>query len=141
MPGTPDLTLDQLITAVKRLSPTQLYVFSRRFNAWQAKSRKEPDEETGLMAAAQARLPVTVERRLRRLAGKSERGVLSAKELEEYRALAQQAEHMNTQRVEALAKLARRWGKSVDVVMREIGWREGEDDAASHSARRSSVGA
>src|ERR687895_678711 len=89
MPGTPDLTLDQLITAVKRLSPTQLYVFSRRFNAWQAKSRKAPDEETGLMAAAQARLPATVERRLRRLAGKSERGVLSAKELEEYRALAQ----------------------------------------------------
>jgi hypothetical protein len=140
MPGTQDLTIDQLITAVKRLPPTQLHVFTRRLSAWQVKSRKE-DEETGLIATAQARLPATVERRFRRLAGKSERGLLSAKELEEYRVLAQQAEQLNAQRVEALAKLARRWGKPVRVVMREIGGREGEDDAASRSPRRSSVGA
>lgn len=141
MPGTQGLTIDQLITAVKQLPPTQLHVFTRRLSAWQTKSRKESDEETGLIAAAQVRLPATAERRLRRLARKSEQGLLSAKELEEYRALAQQAEQMNAQRVEAVAKLARRWGKPVSAVMREIGWREGKDAAASRSARRSSVGA
>ena len=140
MPGTQDLTIDQLITAVKRLPPTQLHVFTHRLSAWQVKSRKE-DEETGLIATAQARLPAAVERRFRRLAKKSELGLLSAKELQEYRALAQQAEQVNTQRVKALAKLARRWGKPVRVVMRAIGGREGQDDAPSRSARRSSVGA
>jgi PIN domain nuclease of toxin-antitoxin system len=30
-------------TFVKRVLPTQLHVFSRRFNAWRAKSWKEPE--------------------------------------------------------------------------------------------------
>jgi hypothetical protein len=53
-------------------------------------------------------LPAADERRLKRLIVKSERGTLTPRELEEYRALAQQAEQTNVTRVEALAELAQR---------------------------------
>ena len=135
------MTVNRLIAAVKQLPPAKLHLFTRRFSAWQAQSRKATDEETALIATTQTRLPTTAERRLERLVEKSERGLLNLKELEEYRTLSQQAEQLNAQRVEALAKLARRWGKPVGVVMREISWKDGEDGAASHSTRRSSASA
>jgi hypothetical protein len=87
------------------------------------------DEEATLIQATQARLPAADERRLQQLIAKSERGTLSPRELEEYRALAQQAEQLNGVRVEALAELARRRGRPAHVVMREIGW-EGRGDGA-----------
>ena len=138
MSGTQDVTVDWLITAVKQLPPAKLHLFSRRFSAWQAKSQKATDEETALITVTHLRLPTTAERRLRRLAEKSERGLLKANELEEYRRLSQQAEQLDAQRVEALAKLAHRWGKPIHVVMREMGRREGENGATSPSTRRSS---
>lgn len=104
-----------------------------------AKSQKTTEEETALIAATHLRLPTLAERRLKRLAGKSERGLLKANELEEYRRLSQQAEQLNAQRVEALAKLARRWEKPIHIVMREMGRREGENGAASRSTSRSST--
>ena len=139
MSGTQEVTVDWLIAAVKRLPPTKLHLFSRRFSAWRAKSQKVTDEETALIAAAHLRLPATAERRLKRLAAKSERGLLKANELEEYRRLSRQAEQLNAQRVEALAKLARQWEKPIHVVMREMGRRDGENGAASHSTGRSST--
>jgi len=139
MSGTQDATVDWLIAAVKQLPPAKLHLFSRRFNAWRAKSQKTTEEETALIAATHLHLPAPAEQRLKRLAVKSERGLLKANELEEYRRLSQQAEQLNAQRVEALAKLARRWEKPIQVVMREIGRRDGENRAASHSTRRSST--
>jgi len=138
MSGTQDVTVDWLIAAVKQLPPAKLHLFSRRFSVWWAKSRKATDEETALIAATHLRLPTTAERRLKRLAEKSERGLLKVNELEEYRRLAQQAEQLDAQRVEALAKLAHRWEKPIHVVMREMGREDGENGAASHSTRRSS---
>jgi hypothetical protein len=124
---------------VKQLPPAKLHLFSRRLSVWRAKSEKATDEEATLITATHSRLPATAERRLKRLAEKSEQGLLKAPELEEYRELARQAEQLNAQRVAALAKLAHRWEKPIHVVRREIGRREGENGAASHSTRRSST--
>jgi len=41
-----------------------------------------------------------------------------------YRELAQQAERVNVQRVQALAELVRRRGKPMRVIMEEIGWKD-----------------
>jgi hypothetical protein len=121
------LTVDDLTAAVKRLSPAELRRFSRWLAEWQEHNGKERTEEAALIQATEARLPAADQRRLKRLSAKSERGTLPPQELQEYRALAQQAEQLNVPRVEALAELARRRGKPLRVVMKEIGWQGGED--------------
>jgi hypothetical protein len=75
------------------------------------------------------RLPAEDVKRLKRLIAKSERGVLTPKELETYRTLAQQAEQLNAKRMEALAELARRQDKPANLIMQELGWESGEDGA------------
>ncbi len=138
MPGTQDVTVDRLIAAVKQLPPAKLSLFSRRFSAWREKNQKAMDEETSLIAATHLRLSPTAARRLKRLAVKSERGLLKTHELEEYRQLSRQAEQLNAQRIEALTKLAHRWRKPLHLVMREMGRRDGEERAASPATRYSS---
>ena len=105
------LNLEHLIAAVKQLSPTELSEFKRQLAAWEGQNDEQVNEEAALIQMTKARLPVAAERRLKRLIGKSERGILTPKEWEEYRALAQQAERLNVRRVEALAELVRRRGK------------------------------
>jgi hypothetical protein len=121
------LTVEHLMTAVKQLSPAELREFAQQFSAWQEKNGAQVENETALIQATKARLPVADARRLKRLIAKSERGTLIPKELDDYRRLAQQAEQLNVQRVEALATLVRTQGKPVHVVMAEIGWESGED--------------
>ncbi len=82
-----------------------------------------------MVRAARARLPVAAERRLKRLIARSERGRLTAEELVEYQALAQEVQRIDAARAEALAELARRRGKSVRAVKAEIGC-EGDTDGA-----------
>ena len=60
------------------------------------------------------------ERQLKQLIGKSERGTLTEKKLDQYRILAERAEQVNLKRAEALAELARRRGKPARTVMQEI---------------------
>jgi hypothetical protein len=96
------LTVEHLMAAVKQFSPAELREFKRQFAQWQKKNGKQENKEVALRQATKARLPATDERRLKRLITKSERGMLTPKELEQYRALAQQAERLNVTRVEAL---------------------------------------
>jgi hypothetical protein len=122
-------TIEHLMAAVKQFSSAELREFKRQFAEWQQKNGTQEDEDAALIQATKARLPATDERRLKRLIAKSERGTLTPKEVEQYRALAQHAERLTVKRVEALTELAQRWGKPVDVVMKEIGWESGEGGA------------
>ena len=135
------LTVEDLMVVVKQLPPAELCKFKRRFAEWQEQNGARIDEEVALIQATKVRLPATDERRLKQLIAKSERGTLTPKELEEYRALVQHAERLNVRRVEAVAELAQRRGKPVRVVMREIGWKGGEGGASSRPARRTAAGA
>jgi hypothetical protein len=121
-PASAPLSVEQLLEAVKHLPRAELREFQRQFTAWQDQNARRATDEAELVQAARARLPATDERRLKRLIAKSEQGTLTPKELAEYRSLALQAQQLDTTRLEALAELARRWGKPVRVIMEEIGW-------------------
>ena len=128
------LTVKHLMAAVQQLSPAELYEFTLQFAAWQKRhsqniNSQQTDEEKTLIQIAKAHLPATDMRRLKQLMAKSERGTLTPKELDEYRALAQRAEQLNVTRVEALAELVRRQGQPMNIVMEAIGWKSGEDGA------------
>jgi hypothetical protein len=128
------LTVKHLMAAVKQLSPAELYEFTLQFAAWQKRNSqntngKQTDEEKALIQMTKAHLPASDTRRLKQLMAKSERGTLTPKELDQYRALAQRAEQLNVTRVEALAELVRRQGQPVNIVMEAIGWKSGEDGA------------
>src|SRR5207249_4317252 len=120
---------EHLMAAVQQMSHSEWREFKQRLAEWEARNGAGEETEAELIAATQVRLPLADERRLRRLASKSERRTLTPKELEEYRTLAQQAERLDVTRVEALAKLVRRRGQPARVVMQEIGWTSGERDA------------
>lgn len=123
------LTVEHLMAAIRQLSPAELREFTQQFAQWQEQNGKQVDDEAALIEATKARLPAADKRRLKRLMAKSERGTLTPKELDEYRALAQQAERLNVTRVEALAELVRRRGEPVRALMQEIGWEGGDDGA------------
>lgn len=114
-------SLDQLLEAVDRLSPTQKREFQRRLAERQGRDGESAPDEEALVRAAKARLPAAAERRLKRLVAKSERGSLTPKELADYRALAQEAQRIDAARTEALAELARRRGQPVQAVQAELG--------------------
>jgi hypothetical protein len=120
------LTVEHLMEAVQEMSSAERQEFKRRWAEWEAQNGSTEETEAQLIRAAQARLPVTAERQLRRLASKCERGTLTPKELATYQTLAQQAERLDVTRVEALAELVRRRGKPATVVMQEIGWKSAE---------------
>jgi hypothetical protein len=121
------LTVDDLRSAVERMSPAERREFTRWFANWQDQNGSQTGDEAALVQATKARLSVADERRLKRLIDKSEGGTLSPKELQVYRALAQQAQRLSVTRVEALSELVRRKGKPVREVMEEIGWEGCED--------------
>jgi hypothetical protein len=60
------------------------------------------------------------ERRLNRLIDRSERGILSEKEQQEYLVLAEKVQQLDGERVTALAELSRRRGQSPAEVLKEI---------------------
>src|SRR5262249_8611816 len=104
------LTVKHLMAAIKQLSPAELHEFLRHFIAWQKRHSQHTDDtqtdaDTALTQRTKAHLPTVEMRRLKQLMAKSERGTLTPKELNEYRALAQRAEQLNVTRVEALAEL------------------------------------
>jgi hypothetical protein len=110
--------VDNLLDAVRQLAPNELDDFAFRFADWQ----QDAADDGLLIQAASRRLSTTDDARLRTLIAKSEQGCLTDREQAEYRDLAQRAERLNVHRVRALAELARRRGKPLQVVMKEIGW-------------------
>lgn len=114
--GSSSWSVDQLLEAVARLSPTERREFQHRLAAGQAANGTPELDEEALVQIAQARLPAAAERRLRRLIARSERGQLTPQELADYQSLAQEAQRIDAARAEALAALAQRQGQSVRAV-------------------------
>lgn len=123
------LSVEHLKAAAQQLSSDELQAFTAWLVAWQQKHHRLENEDAALIEVIRMRLPAEDVKRLKRLIAKSERGVLTPKELETYRTLAQQAEQLNAKRMEALAELARRQDKPANLIMQELGWESGEDGA------------
>lgn len=116
LPRFSSLSVEQLLEAVARLSPTEQREFQRRLAARQAANGSSEPEEATLIQAARSRLPAAAERRLRKLIERSERGALTPRDLADYQSLAEQAQQIDAARAEALAKLAQRQGLSVQAM-------------------------
>ncbi len=131
-----ELSVKQLLAAVKQLPADELHEFERQFEIWRSRNNgskrktagKTDIEERLLIEQTRLSLPKSDQQRFKRLCARSERGTLTTAELAEYRALAKRAEAIDVKRAEALAKLAKRRGQSAGVVMKEIGWRAGSDE-------------
>ncbi len=128
--NSPPLTVPELMGTIKQLSPAKLRQFTRAFARWQQHSERPQDDEA-LVEACRARLAPAEERRLRKLIAKSERGILTAKELENYQALVRRAEALDATRLAALTQLAKRWDKPVRTVMQIVGWEGGKDETTN----------
>ncbi|MFT5130844.1 MAG: hypothetical protein ACI8W8_004476 [Rhodothermales bacterium] len=116
-------TVDHLLSQVTTLPPNELGEFASRLTEW----RRAHDDEDALLTQIALRLPKDQELRLADLIKHSETAELSAKELREYRDLAQQAEQLQLARVQALARLARLRGVPLDAVMCEVDWESRAD--------------
>ncbi|MGH7193965.1 MAG: hypothetical protein ACREJM_10590, partial [Candidatus Saccharimonadales bacterium] len=79
-------------------------------------------------------LPAADQQRFKRLIANSERGELRTTELKEYRVLGRRVEALDSARLAALAQLAHRWAKPVDVVLEIVGWEDGDEMATRHPA-------
>jgi hypothetical protein len=128
-PAPAPLSLEQLLEAIDRLAPAQRRDLERRL----ARRRVEDgDEESGKATSgrpAEFRLPAAVERRLKRLIARSERGLLTLEELAEYQALAQEVQRLDAGWAEALAESGRRRGKSARSAKGGISGEGGRDGA------------
>ena len=78
LPRSGSWSVEQLLEAVEQLSPAEQSEFQRRLAARQAANGSPQPDEAMLVQAAQARLPASAERRLRRLIARSERGQVDA---------------------------------------------------------------
>jgi hypothetical protein len=96
------LTVNDLTAAVQRLSPAELRQFTRWLAEWQGQNGRHRNDDEALIEMTKARLAAADERRLRWLSAKSQRGTLSPKEQQLYRALSQQAEQLDGARMAAL---------------------------------------
>ncbi len=127
--GSGPWNVEQLLEAVERLSPADQREFQRRLASKQAANGSTESEEAKLIQAAQARLPAGAERRLRNLINRSERGQLTAQELADYQAIAEEAQRIDAARADALAKLSRLQGRSIRAVKAALD-RKGRTDEA-----------
>jgi hypothetical protein len=124
-----ELSVEQLLEAVRQLSPAELLKFSRQFARLQKQNGSHSEDEASLIRATKEKLSTADLRRLKLLNARTERGTITAEELKEYQALTRKAEQMSVRRVEALAELVRRRGRPARVVMKEIGWESPNDRA------------
>ena len=113
---TQEPTLEQLVQAVRGLSPEERREFLRRVGEGQEQDGEGGPDEAALRQAAKAKLPTLAARRLKRLVAKSERGQLSPQELADYQELARQAQQIDAVRAQAMAKLVRFQRKSDEPV-------------------------
>ena len=131
-----NLTVEQLLLAVKQLSPAGLREFTQQFLVWQSLprtigeqngmqvsqseiSRGGAEEEAALLAciSENSRLSAMEQRRYERLRRKCEDKTLTERELAEYQSLLQQLEARNVKRIEMLIALAQRRGTTLQGIM------------------------
>jgi len=136
-----NLTLEQLLSAVKQLSPIELHEFTRQFVEWQEQSgvsvkhrdiledKSEAEEEAALLAriSENSHLPQVLQQRFNCLRRKRQAETLTKSEESDLQALWQRVEQMNVVRLEALTKLAQRRSTDVITLMRELGLKENRD--------------
>jgi hypothetical protein len=115
------LSPEQVLEAVDHLSRAQMDQLERRLAARRMENGNEGLDEPTLVRSAMSRLTAAAEHRLKDLIARSERGTLTPSQLTEYQSLAQEVQRLNAARTQAIAELARCWGKSVRTVKAEIG--------------------
>lgn len=129
------LSVQQLLGAIKQLSADEQHEFERQFKAWQSQADgaqrqagrrvrdKSSETEEDLLARIRlnSRLPENAQRRHNRLRRKFQDETISEAELRELQGLTSRLEWMAVERLEALIELARRRGTELDTLMRELG--------------------
>jgi hypothetical protein len=117
------------MTAIKQLSPAELYEFLQQLAAWQQHNGQQATEEAALLIRIEenSRLPAAEQRRFNRLRRKRQAGTLTKLEAAELQALWQHVEQMNVTRLQALIDLAQRRSTDIKTCMRELGLAESPD--------------
>ena len=128
-PARNPLSLEQILEAVDHLSRAQIDELERRLASRRVENGNEGLDEPTLIRSAKSRLTAAAEHRLKKLIVRSERETLTPSQLTEYQSLAQEVQRLDAARAQAIAELARRWGKSVRSVKAEIGCEGGKDGA------------
>lgn len=116
-------TAEHVIAVVKQLPPSELRKFSRKFITWQQQEDQAANDEARLVTQIKenSRLPVADQQRFNRLRRKRQTETLTKGEETELQALWQRVERMDATRLAALHELAKRRGKTVKTLMRELG--------------------
>ena len=110
------IRLADLLRAIERLSPAEFGVVASRVADIQRSQRAQPD----LLTQAQRRLPPAKQRRLERLAAKSEAETITVAERAELSELSATAEQMDAERAEALSILAQQRGMTLTQLWDEL---------------------
>lgn len=123
-----ELTVDHLLQNVKKLSPVELYEFTKKLSEWkqqQCYSIEEDldpdasDDEVLEFIRKNTRLPEKENRRYWELRLKREDTDLSDNETTEYEDFLSKLGEMNVKRLEALAILVDRWDKTASEILSE----------------------
>jgi hypothetical protein len=117
------LTVDDLIAAIKQLSSAEWHEFQQQLSEWQAHNGTWDETESALLARIQenSRLPEAEQRRFDQLRRRRQAEAFTGSEEAELQALWQRVEQMNVARLQALTRLAQRRNIEVKALMREIG--------------------
>ncbi len=123
-----ELTVEYLLQNVKKLSPVELYEFTKKLSEWkqqQCYSIEEDldpdasDDEVLEFIRKNTRLPEKENRRYWELRLKREDTDLSDNETTEYENFLSKLGEMNVKRLEALAILVDRWDKTASEILSE----------------------
>ncbi len=121
--------VEHLLNSIKQLSPTELDEFMQKFQEWQQEEvlvdedvdPKASDAEVIAFIRENSSLPENENRRYWQLRYQREDDTLSDEESSEYDEFISKLDDMNIKRLEALAILVERWGKTVNEIRAELG--------------------
>ena len=131
-----ELGVEHLLHSVKQLSPVELDEFTRKLTEWQQQREAsigevvDPDaSDAEVLAFIRANLLLSEKENKRywQLRRKSDNETLSDDELPEYQELVRRLTILNTKRLEGIAILVQRWGKSAEEIITEFGLKAGND--------------
>ena len=131
-----ELKVEHLLHGVRQLSPGELDEFTRKFAEWQQQREAMIGEDVDPSASdaevlasirANLLLPEKENQRYWELRHKSDDETLTDDELPEYQELVRRLMILNTKRLEGIAILVHRWGKSPEQIIVEFGLRAGND--------------
>ena len=130
------INVEHLLQSVKQLSPDEFGEFTRKLTEWQHEQETsvgediDPDaSDAAVLASIRANLllPEKENQRYWDLRRKSDDETLSDDELPEYQELVRRLTILNTKRIEGIAVLVQRWGRSAEEIITEFGLKAGND--------------